>query len=76
MLCFSFKINKNYAFEISGFHKIRDFKDGISFADLDIDLDLYKGDHNPKFSAELVLINFKIVEIGVYNINHINKEEL
>jgi hypothetical protein len=75
MMGFSFKINKKYAFEISGLHKIRDLQDGVTFTGLGINLDLYKGDHNPKFSMELIILNFKVVEIGIYNINHVPEEE-
>jgi hypothetical protein len=63
-------INKNYAFEISGLHKIRNFRDGVTVIDPYISLDLYKGDHNPKFTILLIFMNFKLIEIGVYNIHH------
>lgn len=74
MLCWSFKINENYTFEISGLHKIRNFKDGVTFIDFSIDLDLYVGDHNPKFSIMITILNFKLIEIEVYNVHHVEEE--
>ena len=70
MLVYSRKISKNYAFEISAFHMIRSFKDGISFFQFDVCLDLYSGDHNPKFHIVLIILNIKVFETDIYNINH------
>ena len=67
----SFMLSENYAFELSILHNIRAFKDGISFFELTCALDLYKADHNPKFSIMLVILNFKIFEIDIYNIHHV-----
>jgi hypothetical protein len=69
-ICFDFKISKNFAFESSFFHKIRNFKDGISVLKLDFNLDFFKGDHNPKYSIELIALNFMVFEFRIYNINH------
>ena len=65
------KLSKNYALDITALHFIRKFKDGISFGELKINLDLYKGDHCPKLNIIIVLFNFKIIEIDVYNVNHV-----
>jgi hypothetical protein len=70
MILISKEISKNFVFEISFFHKLRNFKDGISFLEFDVNLDLYKGDHNPQFEMCLVILNFKIFETNIYNINH------
>jgi hypothetical protein len=75
MLSISRKINKNYAWEIIGFHKVRYFKDGIDFFELICDIDFYKGDHNPQFRFFLEILNFTILEIEVYNVNHIDENE-
>jgi hypothetical protein len=45
MLCFCKNISKNFAIEISLFHKLRIISDGVTFFNLDICLDLYKGEH-------------------------------
>jgi hypothetical protein len=71
MLCWSKKISKNYVFEISGLHKIRLLKDGVSGINFDINWDRYKADHNPKFTVMLTVLNFKIIEISIYNVNHV-----
>jgi len=69
----SFMLSENYAFELSILHNIRAFKDGISFFELTCTLDLYKADHHPKFSLMWVLLNLKIFEMNVYNINHVKE---
>lgn len=63
-------LNKNYALEFYFAHKIRQFKDGISFFDLDCSLDRFKHDHNPRFKLHLVVLNFTIFEFSVYNRHH------
>ena len=70
MICISTKLTNNYAIEISCLHKVRNFKDGISFVDGEISLDLYPGDHNPKFRLDFIFMNYTILEVGVYNMNH------
>jgi hypothetical protein len=75
MLGFSFKINKKYAFDIAAFYKVRDFHDGIDFFNSEINLDLFKGDHNPQFNIFLMLFNFMIFEIDIYNMFHVPEEE-
>lgn len=59
--------------DFSGLHCLRDVKDGISFFEMKINLDLFKGDHNPKFEILFIIFSFKIFEIEIYNINHFNK---
>ena len=71
MIWFSFKLSRNYAIDISGFHCIRSFKDGITGIDFSINLDTYEGDHNPKCALSLIIFNFKLFEIEIYNIKHI-----
>ena len=67
----SFKIFKNYALGLSGLHGLRSFRDGISFLEFICNLDLFAGDHNPHFRVMLVILNFKIFEFEIYNVNHI-----
>lgn len=73
MLLLSFGIGKNYAFELSGFKKIRESKDGISFFKLELNLDRYEADHNPKFSASLMIWNVMILELEVYSVHHVTQ---
>jgi hypothetical protein len=70
----SFRITKNYFFEADILRKIRSFKDGISFLEFEFNLDLYRGDHNPKGRIMLVIFNWKIFEFEIYNINHVDWE--
>jgi len=69
-----FKISKNYAFDYMLFHKVRNFKDGVTFFDFECNLDLFKGHHNPKFNLSLFLFNYTIFEFEIYNVNHVKTE--
>lgn len=69
-------INDNYAFNIAGFYKVRDFDNGISLFEFDISWDRYKGDHNPKFTVLFVVLNFILLDITVYNRHHAVDTEL
>ena len=73
MLCWSHKISKNFAIELSGFHLIRKFKDGLTGFEIHLSWDRYEGDHNPQVSFLLILLNFKVMEINLYNVNHAAK---
>ena len=66
----SIRISKNYAFDFVVFHKVRGFKDGITFVEFIINTDWYKGDHNLKFKIHLIFLNTTIFELEVYNVNH------
>ena len=70
MLCWSIKLNENYAFEVAGFYKYRAYSDGVTFLNFDSDLSLYSGDHNPQFRINLTVLNFMIFDIAIYNMNH------
>lgn len=70
MLYWSRKVSKNYALEISGFHLIRKLCDGLIAFKVRLNLDRFKGDHNPQADFLLVFLNFKIMEVNLYNINH------
>jgi hypothetical protein len=67
----SFKINKNYACDWLLFWQFRKYSDGITFFELNINLDRYEGDHNPKFSIRFALLNCYIFQLEVYNVNHV-----
>lgn len=68
-----FKVLDNYYLDVCFLYKFRSYKDGITFFNLDIDLDLYKGDHNPKFKASLAILNYYLFDFVFYNINHYNE---
>lgn len=70
--CGSFKLSNKYAAEWFLFHKLRSFSDGVSFVDFDITLDLYKDDHKPSFRVFLLIANYTILELNVYNTCHVN----
>lgn len=70
-----FKLFKNYAFDYCFFYKIRNFSDGISFINADINLDLYENDHNPSFNMFLCIFNMTIFDLSIYNVNHISHKD-
>ena len=71
MIFFSKTIkNTKYAWELNLFYKLREWKDGITFFELDCSLDKYIGDHTPRFDFHLILLNYTIVEFNIYNIYH------
>jgi hypothetical protein len=70
MIGFSKSLSKNKAIDVYGLYLIRDFKDGITFLNLVINLDLFKGDHNPKFKIQIIFMNINVIEIDIYDVRH------
>lgn len=64
------KITKNYYLEFTFFSKWRSFSGGLMLIDLNIDFDCRKFDHCPTFRIHFFMLNFKIFEFEIYNINH------
>ena len=64
------KINKSYGSEFVLFHKVRDFSDGLTFFEFEINWDRYLGDHNPSFEIALEIFNFMIFEFNIYYLFH------
>lgn len=75
MAWFCRKITKNFSWEVAALYKFRDFSDGISFFGITCDLDTYEGDHNPQFVFRIEMLNFILVEFGIYNIHHVFNED-
>jgi hypothetical protein len=70
MISFSWKVSKNFAIDLCFLYKFRNFTDGVSAVDLNLNWDRYKGDHKPSFEFQLVFINFMIFDFSFYNVNH------
>lgn len=70
--CISVSVSKNYAIDLCGFYAIRKMQDGITFFDLNVNTDFYEADHNPKLNFSLIVLNYTIFELTIYNKNHIN----
>ena len=67
------KLGKSkYGWEVSMFNKYREFRDGISFLESKINFDKYESDHTPRFDVLLVIMNFTIFELSVYNVYHMD----
>jgi hypothetical protein len=71
-MTFAIQISRRYALEISGLHFIRSIFDGITFYELNISADFFKADHNPQFKILWIILNFKVVELEIHNINHVS----
>jgi len=67
-------ISDDYGWEITVFHKLREFSDGVSFFDAKINWDRYLGDHSLRFEIHLVMFNYTIIEINIYYLHHRHKE--
>jgi len=65
-------INKDYAIEFLWFHMVRDFIDGISFFEFEINWDRFEDDHKPGFNIFLIIFNCMIFQFWIYNIHHKN----
>lgn len=72
----NFKISDKYHLDVCFLYKCRNWKDGVTFFNCDVNLDLYRGDHNPKFKVCLIIFNYYIFDFSIYNINHLNESEL
>jgi len=70
MITFSCKMGKGYALDIVMFHLLRSFRDGVSLLNMNIGVDWYRGDHNPKVIFHLIILNVTIIEINLYNTRH------
>ncbi len=64
------KLTTNYGFEVTIFHKLREFSDGVSIFDGKINWDRYKADHSPRFELFLMLFNYTIIELNIYYLHH------
>ena len=74
MMLFTKKISKNYALDILAFVPIRSPRDGLTVQEFVVNADWYRGDHNPKLTVRLVLLNITIIDIAIYNVHHIEEE--
>jgi len=66
-MIYGFNLTKKYALDFGLFYKVRNFKDGITFFEFLLNLDLYKRDHNPQIRFNFIVFNFIIFDITLYN---------
>jgi len=57
---------KNYGLEIALFHHLRQFTDGLTFFNVNINWDRYLSDHTPRFMCHIIACNYTLVEINIY----------
>jgi hypothetical protein len=69
-MIYGFNLTTEYALDFGLFYKVRNFKDGLTFFEFILNLDLYKADHNPQVRCALVIFNFTIFDITFYNVRH------
>jgi hypothetical protein len=67
---FGGRVNENYGWELALCHRLREFSDGITAVELNLNWDRYLADHSPRFSVHLVILNYTIVEASVYYLHH------
>jgi hypothetical protein len=67
------KISREYGWEVTVFHKLRETSDGVIFFDGKINWDRYLADHSPRVEMHLVMFNYTIIEINVYYLHHRNE---
>lgn len=68
---FCVNLGKNYALDVAGFYLVRSFKDGLTFVELDVESSWYHDDHQPSFKIWLMVFNFIILDLTIYNTRHI-----
>ena len=73
MILWSFSVG-GWGCDAMAFHKVRCFSDGLTLLELAANGDWYDGDHCPKYSLRLVVANFTIFEVEVYNPRHKENE--
>jgi hypothetical protein len=73
-LLLTFPISKKYRFELSAFGKLRNFKSSFSPFNISLEFNYGKWDHCPNMDFMIEFFNFKIIEIGYYNIKHKESE--
>ncbi len=64
------KIGNDYGWEITLFHKLRKFSDGVTFFEAKINWNRYKGDHSPRFEVHIILLNITLIEANIYYLHH------
>lgn len=69
-MIYGFDITKNYALDFGVLYQLRKFKDGLTFFEFIFNLNLYKADHNPQIRCALIILNFTIFDITLYNKRH------
>jgi len=58
------------AWELTLFHKVRSWDDGLSMFCFESDFSWFKGDHQPSFGLHLIIFNWTIFEFRIYNTLH------
>lgn len=64
------QLNKDYGVEFCSLYSYRNFSDGVSFIDFNINWDRYLADHTPRFDIRLAICNFMLIDFSVYYLHH------
>jgi len=70
MKTFAGIINEDYAWEITFFNKVRDFADGLTFLDIQVNWDRFLANHTPKFEVMITVLNCVLLETSIYYRHH------
>lgn len=63
------------AWELELVKRLRSWDDGFSVLEFKCDFSWFKGDHKPSFEFSLVMFNYTVFELTIYNIQHAEDED-
>jgi hypothetical protein len=72
MILFGKQLTNNYGLEIALFHHLRQFTDGLTIFNVNVNWDRYLSDHTPRFVCHIVVCNYTLIEINIYYLFHNN----
>jgi len=75
MHCIGSKLSKNFAWELGFLYKVRNFSDGVDLLRFTVESSWFKGDHNPQYGVQLMVLNHMIFEFKIYNVNHVKDDD-
>jgi hypothetical protein len=62
LLCKSIKLTNKFSLDLVILDKLRDWNDGFA---------KYKAEYRPSFQFMIVLLNYTLIELDIYNVNHL-----
>jgi hypothetical protein len=75
MIWIGTKLNDNYGWEFAALYKYRNFSDGLTLLDVDVNWDRYLTDHTPRWEIAIRILNFTLFEFSIYYLWHRDEPE-
>jgi len=69
------KNNVQMGWELELFKSMRSLDDGLSVFEIKCDFSWYNGDHQPSYEFSLVMFNYTIFGLTIYNTQHIKEDD-